>query len=75
MSDMDYEKAWKYLKMRINILSMASLILVGSEDINNDIRLRAEGGEIILRIIRQLMREIEEEMTTAGQGDDQQAQD
>lgn len=72
---MDYEKAWKYLKMRINILSMASLILVGSEDINNDIRLRAEGGEIILRIIRQLMREIEEEMTTAGQGDDQQAQD
>ena len=72
---MDYEKAWKYLKMRINILSMASLILVESEDINNDIRLRAEGGEIILRIIRQLMREIEEEMTTAGQGDDQQAQD
>lgn len=72
---MDYEKAWKYLKMRINILSMASLILVGSEDINNDIRLRAEGGEIILRIIRQLMREIEEEMTTVRDDDGQSAQD
>lgn len=72
---MDYEKAWKYLKMRINILSMTSLILVGSEDINNDIRLRAEGGEIILRIIRQLMREIEEEMTTVRDDDGQSAQD
>lgn len=72
---MDYEKAWKYLKMRINILSMASLILVGSEDIINDIRLRAEGGEIILRIIRQLMREIEEEMTTVRDDDGQSAQD
>lgn len=72
---MDYEKAWKDLKRYIEILSGLSLRFAESEDINNDERLRAEGGKLMGRNILNFMGDLEKNMTTVGQDDDQSAQD
>lgn len=75
MSGMNYEKAWKDLKMYIEILSGMSLRFAESEDMNVDERLRVEGRGIMGRGILDLMDYIEKEMTTVGQDDGQSAQD
>lgn len=75
MSDMNYEKAWKDLKMYIEILFWASRRFAESENINVDERLRAEGGELMGRKILNFMGMLEKEMTTAGEDDGQKVQD
>lgn len=72
---MDYEKAWKDLKRYIEILSGVSLHFAESEDINDNERLRAEGGEIMGRKILNFMGDLEKNMTTVGQDDGQKVQD
>lgn len=75
MSDMNYEMAWKDLKMYIGILSEMSLRSAESEDMNVDERLRVEGGGIMGRGILDLMDYVEKEMTTVRDDDGQSAQD
>lgn len=75
MSDMGYEKAWKGLKGRIEILSGVPFLLVEFEDINDDLSLLAQGAEAMGRKILDIMDKLEKEMTTAGQDDGQSAQD
>lgn len=72
---MDYEMAWKDLKMYIEILSGMSLRSAESEDMNVDERLRVEGGGIMGRGILDLMDYVEKEMTTVRDDDGQSAQD
>lgn len=72
---MDYEKTWKDLKRYIEILSGVSLRFAESEDVNDNERLRAEGGEIMGRKILKFMGKFEKEMTTAGKDDGQKVQD
>lgn len=72
---MDYEKVWKDMKRYIEILSGVSRHFAESEDINDNERLRAEGGEIMGRKILNSMGKLEKKMTTVGQDDDQSAQD
>lgn len=72
---MDYEKAWKNLKVYTGILSWASLRFAESEDMSNDERLQAEGGKDMGRTILNFMDELEKEMTTVRDDDGQSAQD
>lgn len=72
---MDYEKAWKDLKMRIDISRWESLRCAESEDNKDNVRRYAKGGEIMAETILEYMSDVEKEMTTAGQDDGQSAQD
>lgn len=72
---MDYEKAWKNLKVYTGILSWASLRFAESEDMSNDERLQAEGAEIVTRAILDFMDDAEKEMTTVLDDDGQKVQD
>lgn len=87
----NYEKAWENLKRRLMCVALYSRHFAESKKYNADDCLRARGGEAMARAILEFMEDVEsskatsqstilisrfiKEMTTAGQGDGQSAQD
>lgn len=72
---MNYEKAWKDLKSLNEMAVEASRRFAESEGVKDDERLKAQGGEAIVRSILCFMYFAEKEMTTVGEDDGQSAQD
>lgn len=74
-SGMNYDKLWHSLFNFLNANNAHNLILSVWSVNNKEVRLHAAGARSMTIRIREQMKTIEKEMTTAGQGDDQQAQD
>lgn len=74
-SEVNYETAWKRLKSIVMEFKESSIKISEIDSVIPLIRHRAYGGKLLAEQILHRMEMIEKEMTTAGQDDDQQAQD
>ena len=75
MRDMDYEKAWKWLRRILKELKGHSARIAKTNPGSFAERDRASGGEIMAMTALKCMDDIEEKMTTAGEDDGQMTQD
>lgn len=74
-SGMNYEKLWHLLWDFLSANSAHNLILSMLNVNNNEARLHLAGAQSMTIRIREQMKTMEKEMTTAGQDDGQKAQD
>lgn len=72
---MDYEMAWKRLKEKIFDRALNYINFINSLIADDASKRRVKINLSTVEMILAEMNLIEKEMTTAGQGDDQQAQD